>query len=184
MITFNVGAGGRAALTFQQRTEDRRHVEQTDTCSRRSASSTGAGRKRSTRTTVPPIHSGPRVAITQPAVWNIGSGFRHTEPASTPTASSVSFATLTKDRCLSRTPLGRPVVPEVYCSMTASSGSVGSRRGRRCSPRRPATASRSDSEMQTRFGSPAATPSTTAARSSSRLVSAWRRTDARECVSA
>ena len=76
------------------------------------------------------------------------------------------------------------MVPEVYCSITASSGSVGAASRTALLASAACHRSRSDSEMHTRFGSPGATLATTSARSSSRLVSAYRRTDARECASA
>ncbi len=63
----------------------------------------------------------PRVPMTHPAVWNIGSGLRHTGRSGSPAASTVNLATLTSERCRNATPLGRPVVPDVYCSMTISS---------------------------------------------------------------
>ena len=54
-----------------------------------------------------------------PPMWNIGSGVRLTVSASKPQRGDVSAAAA-RLRCVVRTPLGTPVVPDVYICTTVS----------------------------------------------------------------
>src|SRR5581483_10938158 len=70
----------------------------------------------------PRAWTGPRVATTQPAVWNIGIGLTQASSDVNPRRPMESRALLVIARWASRAPFGNPVVPDVYWIWAGSSG--------------------------------------------------------------
>ena len=64
----------------------------------------------------------PRNVQPIPPMWNIGSGVRLTDAASKRQAGTLSVAAA-RLRCVVSTPLGTPVVPDVYICTTGSAAS-------------------------------------------------------------
>ena len=60
-----------------------------------------------------PAHSAPSAATTRPCVWCSGSTCSRRSSARHPQAVSSDASVAATAACESRTPLGRPVVPEV-----------------------------------------------------------------------
>ena len=70
------------------------------------------------------------------------------------------FSTL---RCVSVTPLGKPVVPEVYCRFTGSAGRVAASRAARSSSETRAAPARKSAHVPSATGSAACRPATSPA---------------------
>ncbi len=113
------------------------------------SSSCSAGSNRVMQTSVAWVVAAPSTPRPQPAVWNSGIGHTTTSPAPTPICIADSQALLTTPRWCSSTPLGKPVVPEVYWICTWSAGSTsgsamcGSADATNCAQSSSATTSRS-----------------------------------------
>ena len=73
-------------------------------------------------TRVAPTLAAPSTPRPQPAVWKSGIGQTSTSPAVTAIRAMDRCALLTSPRWCSSTPLGKPVVPEVYWICTSSPG--------------------------------------------------------------
>ena len=110
-----------------------------------------------------------RVAEAKPAPWYIGATAIERRPVPRPHSSALAMNVSERDRCEMTTPLGRPVVPEVYatqngsCSATATPGSREPAAARAASYDGP---SESPSMLST-VGIPAPAPPATAASASS-----------------
>ena len=61
---------------------------------------------------------------TMPKQWNIGTWIIMRSAVESPMRSPMHLPSLTTLRCVSMTPLGNPVVPEVYCMLQTSSGTT------------------------------------------------------------
>src|SRR5687767_7908309 len=77
--------------------------------------------KRCGATTLPPCTIGPSVATIWPLMWYSGSDESTRSPAPSACACCTWSAPETTFLCVSRQPLGFPVVPEVYISSAGSS---------------------------------------------------------------
>src|SRR5579863_4381466 len=62
------------------------------------------------------------VPATQPKQWYIGTGTTIRSSGVMRSERAQRYPLLTTLRCVSSTPLGKPVVPEVYCMFVTSSG--------------------------------------------------------------
>ena len=81
-----------------------------------------AGSNQGASTIRPRACTGPSVASTQPAVWNIGIGLTQASSGPKPRRCMLNRELLVMARWASRAPFGNPVVPDVYWIWAGSSG--------------------------------------------------------------
>ena len=95
-------------------------------------------------------------------MWNIGSGVRLTDAASKRQTGTLSVAAA-RLRCVVSTPLGTPVVPDVYICTTGSRGLPAATRVRGLGGRQPRLVVLAHADDLERCGTPAATAAATSA---------------------
>ena len=94
------------------------------------AARTSSGSNASSITMVAPWVTAAITPSTHPKQWKSGTG-RHTRSCSVKRCRSPMEKPLLRMlRCVSITPLGKPVVPEVYCMLITSSQAVAARAAR------------------------------------------------------